>query len=418
MIYKSPFKIENSLETLNKIKEVSQSGVIIFGTGNFGLLVLTALKKLNINVIGFADNNYSRWNQIWNGYKVYSPKKLKSEFENVPILIASLNFPYMTRQLKKYGIKENIYTCNFLFNETSLDLEECNSMWPELYTWPPKRSREQIDLYIYSVQAYNEKNKLRVNSLDLVLTEKCTLKCKDCSNLMQYYAKPIDEDFDTLVSALNKFMNSVDYVYEIRIIGGEPLIYKKIDLVIKKLLEYKNFGKIHIYTNGTVILKEDKMKVFCNEKVLFRISDYGESSRHVKRLEESEKTKGGIIIPDRITRWQDCAIIGKHERSEDLTKHIFGNCCVNQCLTILHGNLYLCPYSAHAENLKAIPKAKEDSINLNNEKIDTLKEKMYNLYFKKEYLEACKYCNGRDYNVEAVDAAVQTKEVLSYEVMN
>ena len=43
---------------------------------------------------------------------------------------------------------------------------------------------------------------------------------------------------------------------------------------------------------------------------------------------------------------------------------------------------------------------------------------MYNLYFKKEYLEACKYCNGRDYNVEAVDAAVQTKEVLSYEVMN
>ena len=179
MIYKSPFKIENSLETLNKIKEVSQSGVIIFGTGNFGLLVLTALKKLNINVIGFADNNYSRWNQIWNGYKVYSPKKLKSEFENVPILIASLNFPYMTRQLKKYGIKENIYTCNFLFNETSLDLEECNSMWPELYTWPPKRSREQIDLYIYSVQAYNEKNKLRVNSLDLVLTEKCTLKQKD-----------------------------------------------------------------------------------------------------------------------------------------------------------------------------------------------------------------------------------------------
>ena len=46
------------------------------------------------------------------------------------------------------------------------------------------------------------------------------------------------------------------------------------------------------------------------------------------------------------------------------------------------------------------------------------KQKMYNLYFKKEYLEACKYCNGRDYNVEAVDAAVQTKEVLSYEVMN
>ena len=89
--------------------------------------------------------------------------------------------------------------------------------------------------------------------------------------LAQCAFRACDEDFDTLVSALNKFMNSVDYVYEIRIIGGEPLIYKKIDLVIKKLLEYKNFGKIHIYTNGTVILKEDKMKVFQNNKVLFKI---------------------------------------------------------------------------------------------------------------------------------------------------
>ena len=89
MIYKSPFKIKDSLETLNNIKKSSESGVIIFGTGNFGLLVLTALKKLNINVIGFTDNNYSRWDKTWNGYKVFSPKNLKAKFQSVPILIAS-----------------------------------------------------------------------------------------------------------------------------------------------------------------------------------------------------------------------------------------------------------------------------------------------------------------------------------------
>ena len=33
-------------------------------------------------------------------------------------------------------------------------------------------------------------------------------------------------------------------------------------------------------------------------------------------------------------------------------------------------------------------------------------------------LEACKSCNGRDYNVAKVEAAVQTKGVLNYTKYN
>ena len=87
---------------------------------------------------------------------------------------------------------------------------------------------------------------MRVKHLDLVLTEKCSLKCKDCSNLMQYYAKPVDEDFDQMMNGLDKFMNNVDFVNEVRLIGGEPLMYKRITEVLKKLLDYKNYEKIYI----------------------------------------------------------------------------------------------------------------------------------------------------------------------------
>ena len=31
-----------------------------------------------------------------------------------------------------------------------------------------------------------------------------------------------------------------------------------------------------------------------------------------------------------------------------------------------------------------------------------------------EYLEACNWCNGRDYNVAQVDAAIQTKKPLEF----
>ena len=43
-----------------------------------------------------------------------------------------------------------------------------------------------------------------------------------------------------------------------------------------------------------------------------------------------------------------------------------------------------------------------------------LKNNIRKLAFEKEYLEACKSCNGRDHNVANVDAAVQTKNPISY----
>ena len=47
-----------------------------------------------------------------------------------------------------------------------------------------------------------------------------------------------------------------------------------------------------------------------------------------------------------------------------------------------------------------------------------LKEKINELYFDKEYLEACKSCNGRDHNVAKVDAAIQTNDPLRYDIVN
>ena len=88
---------------------------------------------------------------------------------------------------------------------------------------------------------------------------------------------------------------------------------------------------------------------------------------------------------------------------------------MNEALTLLHGKLYLCPFAAHAENLHAIPKSPEDSMDLlKPESKEILKNKIKKLAFEKEYLEACKSCNGRDHNVASVDAAIQTKNPISY----
>ena len=404
MIYNSQFKVS---EIDNKsLENFKKSGVILFGTGGLGTLALHGLKQKNIKLVCFVDNNFSNWDKKFKGHNVISPDKLKSEFSNYPVLISSIRFKYLKRLLEKLKIN-NVYDADFLF--PNLNLENAGT------SWSPDRCKVELDLYLYAISAFREKTELKVNSLDLVLTEKCSLKCKDCSNLMQYYAKPIDEDFSQLISTLDKFMNAVDYVYEVRFIGGEPLMYKRIDEVIKKTLSYKNCGNVVIYTNGTIVPKDNKIEVFKNDKIYFKISNYGSMSRNVDKLEKKLEENNIHYLTERVTRWQDCAKIEKFDRPIELTKKIFGDCCVSETLTVLHGKLFLCPFSAHAENLHAIPKYPSDSIDITKfEDKKVLKDKIRKFYFDKEYLEACKSCNGRDHNVAAVDAAIQTKNPIQY----
>ena len=397
---------KNLLENFKKSK-----CTILFGTGNLGKIALNAIKKSNISIAAIADNDESKWGNKWSGYNVINPEHIAKYKDVDSIIIASLNFPYMRKQIMEINNSINIYDFDFLLN--NINLSECNT------DWSVDRCKEQLDLYIYSVAAQKKKKDLFLNSIDLVLTEKCSLKCKDCSNLMQYYAKPIDEDYDTLISSIDKILSNVGFIREVRIIGGEPLLYKKIDLVINHLLKFENYEKIYIYTNGTIVLKGDKMNVFNNPKVVFKISNYGSISRNVEKLENKLDELKIKYITERVRTWQDCAIIGKFEREEKLTKFIFGNCCENQGLTVLHGKLYLCPFAAHATNLDAIEKYDEDIIDTKNIKNkEDFKKELQELYFNREYIGACHSCNGRDHNVSKVEAAIQTKEVLKYQKIN
>jgi organic radical activating enzyme len=411
MIYVSPYKTDDPQIVYNKLSK--EDGVIVFGTGNCGAIAQLALKEANINVIALSDNNMHRWGTKIDGVEVIPPEKIKSDYKKLPVLIAvDLNFPYIRKQLNGLGIT-NVFDCDFIFSKLDIDLKKC-----EQVTWSETRFKQKIDLYMYSVLAHKNKNKtLRVDSIDLMLTEKCSLKCKDCANLMQLYAKPIDQDFDILIKSIDKFLNTVDHCREIRLLGGEPMMYKKVDLVAEHILKFKNFDQLKINTNGTIIPNEKKIKVFQDERVFFDISNYGKISRNVEGLVKLLEEKNIAHNAARVTEWQDVGKIVKTNRTEQLNKEIFGNCCINRGITLLHGKLYLCPFSANATNLKAIKYADEEILNIDMYSKEELIKKIHKLYFETEFLEACKSCNGRDHNVKRVEAALQASEPIKYEVV-
>ena len=102
-----------------------------------------------------------------------------------------------------------------------------------------------------------QRNEVRVNSIDVVLTQRCTLKCTDCSNLMQYYSKPAQIDTSVILKSLQALKSCFDYVHEFRIIGGEPLLNKEFGKIIDYISKNFNYGYIVVYTNGTIIPLRD-----------------------------------------------------------------------------------------------------------------------------------------------------------------
>ena len=116
-----------------------------------------------------------------------------------------------------------------------------------------------------------------------------------------------------------------------------------------------------------------------------------------------------------VPSWTDSGTLKFQNASEDQLTDMFKNCCVNDKATILNGKLYRCPFSANAHNLKAIPSNNSDIVDLNdkNKDLEEIKKKTTLLMGDKKYLEACKYCNGRDHTTPRIDVAIQTKRPLT-----
>ncbi|MFC2039099.1 hypothetical protein ACFLUG_04950, partial [Chloroflexota bacterium] len=260
-----------------------------------------------------------------------------------------------------------------------------------------------------------------MRSIDLIITERCSLRCRDCSNLMQYYEKPKDCDINMLLKSIDAFCKVIDDVMDFRVLGGDVFMNKEWPLVIKRLTDEPKARRVVLYTNGTLVPKEKDISCLKNAKVLVIISDYGFLSKklgELKQLFEQNKIAYHIL---EVNEWLDCSVITPHNRSIDKNREIYKSCCAKNIDTLSDGKLFRCPYAANAHRLSAVPDYKTDYIDLFQEPLDAesireTKNKVRDYILHKDYLETCDYCNGRPLSGTEIQPAIQTDKPLKYEL--
>tara|TARA_B100000686_G_scaffold147770_1_gene155154 strand:- start:8906 stop:10174 length:1269 start_codon:yes stop_codon:yes gene_type:complete len=410
---------------INILNKDFQDGknIFIFGADVVGKVVMKILEENQIFIKGFLDNNKNKcYEKISNLPVEHAPKKLLGIEKNSIILIASTYILDIINQLESYGIYE-------WYPITGI-LEKNNSVNYDSYIKDDLQKNYSGGVFtkdfvnfgvtnmIASQKKYLDPDKLFIRSMDIIVTEKCSLKCKDCSNLMQYYERPINIDGSELLNDYEDLNAVSDEVNEIRIIGGEPLMNKDFHEITAKAASYEKFNKVVVYTNGTICPNDEKLEKIKNEKTFVFITTYGELSRNAKKLADSMERLGINYNIQPAYGWTDSGKVKDYKRPDKINKNLFKLCCAKHFTTLTDGKIFRCPFSANLERLKALPKSTEDYFDIRNSRnindLSELKIKLKWFLRDKDLINACNFCHGRSYGQPEIEPGIQTKKVIEY----
>ena len=401
----------------NSLESLTEAGAPIFIVAviHEAEAIANACRDLGIGVTAFCDSKKRASQSLFCGLEVIHTPTLPERFSKARFIIATQQIQDVVEQLSALGFSE-FYS--------GLELLESYDVSKHQHLTSRSFMESRISVYKKSHVAYFDEEKTYMRSLDVMITTKCSLKCESCSNLMQYYVNPENADNERILTAIKILEKNVDEISEIRVIGGEPLMNKRWSQIVNGFIEINAERKIFIFTNGTILPKDEQLENFSGGNVSFIITDYGKLSRNIDKLTDKLTKYGISFVSKPADNWLDCSSIRRHHRTVSESDEVFKQCCVKYVYTLLGGRLYRCPFMANAANLKAIPDNPANYVDFFSEP-QNIEKKIRQLVKTRSFFPGCNFCDGRPYDPSSnlgydglgtVVPGIQTSQPLPYTI--
>jgi organic radical activating enzyme len=247
----------------------------------------------------------------------------------------------------------------------------------------------------YHLQKMTNKLPLVIPYLELCVTPRCTLRCRHCANLMQYYPSELSKDYplEKLCASLENFIACVDSIISLRILGGEPLLHKGLPALLRYARGSGKVGRISVVTNGTLLPDDDTLLAMKETRAVMYISNYGDHSRKLDTLCKLLGNEGICFQTETVLTWRLHGF-SRYGYTVDEVRDVYTGCDV-PCKTLVNGELHICPRSAHGTALGVIEKRDADYVDIFSGNISERKRKIRALY-DIDYVEACFFCKKND----------------------
>ena len=240
---------------------------------------------------------------------------------------------------------------------------------------------------------------LYLDYVEIVLTTVCNLRCYGCSALMPFYKKQKHLDCQEIIDSLKRLIDSVDSIYELRLLGGEPLCYPHLIQVLRFLKDQPKVKSVAVVTNATLLVRDDNvLDVMKDNKFYFSISKYlNNVSLKYDELVGQLHENGIRYIPMSEDRpWTDYGDFTNRNRTDEELKEIYYY-CKKLCWNIMNGKLFRCPRCSHGTYLNFVPLKDSDYVDLLDmtNSTDELRRELFKFYYGYvPYVECCKYCDN------------------------
>ena len=414
----------------NIINEIKNKKIIIYGAGSNGKKMYHVTKYFNLDLDCYIDKNYEIMKNIYE-YKVNSKEYLKNININDYYVIVSANtydlYTKIYDEIKKINNKISIINggklifimsyiiCFYkLKNNIEHKISECisckflDNICGMLREFAKNSSETEFS---------NRDNlSKKFSSFTYSITNKCTLRCKDCSVSIPYLKEHKDIDEEIIISDITKLSNSSYFIDYIEFMGGEFLLYKNIDILLNKILKIKNIGFLSLWTTGTYIPNDNFFTILVNNKnrIHFNISDYGKNvpkkliENQNKLLEKLDKYNIDYVVLENKS-WFNVSDFTYNGKDEDFLKKYYKKCSMAKkgCVVVQNGKIYRC--GPHFGGIMSNRIKEMNVLDINS--VDEYKlPSMLDNFIDMEYIDACKYCVLPSDKLKIIDAAIQTEQ--------
>lgn len=392
-----------------KNAELFKSGVYLFPFTVEAAMMYHILSGNGITPCGIFDNADRLVGKDYGGCKIQKPFDT-----DVPVVICGhRHYDHLLVNANQIKIEDILEHDDVTQAIAQIDANAIETLAPnQVYRF--RRFCEDIKQVLLPPELLANDDGLILPSLQIALTEKCTLKCRDCSNLMQYYEHPRHIPLKQIMAEIEQLYKNVDYVRNVLIIGGEPLIYPELEDFLKQIKNYRQkMGVVWLTTNATVLPSKNVFQLLRENNILLRLSHYGKLSiKNNAIIEMCKKTS----VSYEENKWEylqwrkemaptypPCVDDKQNQTRYEKCK---ARICEN---SIMDGKFYFCQFLAHMEILYGMPYNTENSLPLTADK-----EELRRYLERKTFLPGCAYCSGDNMEMPFIEPAIQTKKPLPY----
>lgn len=380
--------------------------IVLWGAGNLGNAIGKRFIELNLKISAYWDIRANDIKQL-NGIKVIEPftggfneKKSLMIFciANVPV------GPNLYRKLGEHGW-ENILKGNDLLqglicplsNEKELNTKICND-FDICSVCSCQRLSNIVKNKVLTTTDVEKKDLLSFDRIHFIVNNFCNLKCTHCFMYMNSYPNERKKNME-----LGRILEDIDLVLEavhsfgvVNVFGGESFLHPNISLIVKRILEKRNFGSVIVSTNGVANIKPEQLDGFQDGRVRLAFSNYigslepNQEKKFYENISFAKSLGVNAKSQNELPNWNiSSTLTNKHNTVEEM-KLKKSNCGV-VFLYVFNGKVFPCAFALSLYDL-GIADYSTDYVDIAASKSTSdLREKIRKLV-SRSYLQSCGHC--------------------------